>query len=248
METVSKKITGALRYVFGPFLPLRKNPDFRTMKSRNARIGFLFILPFVIGFLVFMLRPMIESLMMSFNYIELIPGMGYKKTWVAFENYRYAFRVDPYYAQYLIDEILRMLVNAVATLVLSFVIAVILNQEFKGRTLARVIFFLPVILASGVLPGIETQNDMFNTMQGMSEQMSEAAGFNLSESLQGIISVSGVGSDILDVVFQMIDQIYDIVMASGIQIIVFLSGLQSIPHSLYEAADVEGCTGWEDGL
>ncbi len=240
-----KKPLISLSGIFAPFVPFKKNPDFHTMKSRNARTGFLFILPFVIGFLVFMLRPMIESFMMSFNYIELIPGSGYKKTWVALENYRYAFRVDPYFAQYLVDEILRMLVNAVATLVLSFVIAVILNQEFKGRTLARVIFFLPVILASGVLPGIETQNDMFNTMQGMSEQMSEAAGFNLSESLQGLISVSGVASDILDVVFRMIDQIYDIVMASGIQIIVFLSGLQSIPRSLYEAADVEGCTGWE---
>ncbi len=236
----------ALKYVLTPFIPGKKlNPEYYSMRSRNARRGFCFILPFVIGFLVFMVRPLVESLVMSFNKIEILPGQGYNKTWVAFENFRYAFRVDPYFATYLVDEILRMLVNAIATLVLSFVIAVILNQEFKGRTLARVIFFLPVILSSGVLPGIETQNDMFNTMQGMSEGMSSASGINISESLQNLISVSGVGSGIFDVIFTMIDQIYDIIMASGIQIIVFLSGLQNIPRSLYEAADVEGCTAWE---
>ena len=54
-----------------------------------------------------------------------------------------------------------------------------------------------------------------------------------------------MGAGVFDVIFTMIDSIYDIVMASGIQIIVFLSGLQAISPSLYEAADVEGCSGWE---
>ena len=145
----------------------------------------------------------------------------------------------------LVDEISRMAINAIATLVLSFVIAVILNQKFKGRTLARAIFFLPVILSSGVLPGIESSNEFYNMMGDIANNVQNSSGVNISAALQDLLSVSGVGSGVFDVIFQMIDAIYDIVMASGIQIIVFLSGLQSISPSLYEAADVEGCSAWE---
>ena len=221
------------------------NSVYNTMRSRNARHGVMFILPFIIGFLAFMLVPLYQSFMMSFNEVTLAPGGGFVSKPIGFENYKYAFGVDPYFNQRLVEEIPRMGINAIATLVLSFVIAVILNQEFKGRTLARAIFFLPVILSSGVLPGIESQNEFYNMMQGISEEIANASGVNLSAALQDLLAVSGVGSGVFDVLFQMIDAIYDIVMASGIQIIVFLSGLQAISPSLYEAADVEGCTAWE---
>jgi len=221
------------------------NATYKTMRARSARTGTLFILPLIIGLLIFMARPLVESLYMSFSTIEIEPGVGYKATWVGLDNYKYAFTVDPEYNQNLIDEIGRMAVNTIATLVMSFVIAVILNQDFKGRTLCRAIFFLPVILSSGVLPGIESQNEFFNMMASLSDSMSESSGVNLSLALQELLQVSGVASGVFDVIFTMIDAIYDIVMASGIQIIVFLTGMQSIPGSLYEAADVEGCTAWE---
>jgi len=215
------------------------------MAKRRARTGYLFILPFIIGFILFMIKPMLQSLIMSFNDVKIIPGSGFTMTWLGTDNYRQAFSVDPYYNQYLVDEISRMVINTIATLVLSFVIAVILNQDFKGRTVARAIFFLPVILASGVLPGIESQNEFYDMMAGVAESVEGASGVNISASLQNLLQVSGVGSGVFDVVFQMIDAIYDIVMASGIQIIIFLTGLQAISPSLYEAADVEGCSAWE---
>ena len=215
------------------------------MRARNARHGILFILPFIIGFLVFMIRPLILSLIMSFSRVTLVPGEGFSMTPVGVTNYNKAFTADPYFSQYLVEEIGRMAVNSLATLVMSFVIAVILNQNFKGRTLARVIFFLPVILSSGVLPGIESQNEFYNMMAGMTESVSNGSGVNISASLQDLLSVSGIGSGVFSVLFDMIDAIYDIVMASGIQIIVFLSGLQAISPSLYEAANVEGCSAWE---
>ena len=221
------------------------NSVYGTMRSRNARHGVMFILPFIIGFLVFMLKPLIESLIMTFNDVNLIAGGGMSYRYIGLDNYKYAFTVDPYFNQRLVEEIPRMLINSVATLVLSFVIAVILNQNFKGRTLARAIFFLPVILSSGVLPGIESQNEFYNMMQGISDQVANSSGVNLSQSLQDLLAVSGMASGVFDVLFQMIDAIYDIVMASGIQIVVYLSGLQAISPSLYEAADVEGCTAWE---
>ena len=216
-----------------------------TMAQRRARTGYVFILPFIIGFILFMLRPMIQSLIMSLSEVTMVPGKGYDMLWVGINNYQSAMGVDPYFNQYLVEEISRMAINTIATLVLSFVIAVILNQNFRGRTLARAIFFLPVILSSGVLPGIESQNEFYDMMAGVAKSVEGSAGVNISASLQDLLSVSGVGSGVFDVIFQMIDAIYDIVMASGIQIIVFLTGLQAISPSLYEAADVEGCTAWE---
>ena len=228
---------------FKIFIP--GNSTYGTIRARNARTGTLFILPFIIGFLVFMAKPMVESFIMSFNDVTLIPGQGYSQTYVGISNFKHALMVDPEYNTYLVEEIGQMVSNTIATLVLSFVVAVILNQEFKGRTLCRAIFFLPVILSSGVLPGIEHQNEFYDMMAGMAEAVEGSSGINISESLQQLLQVSGMAAEVFDVIFTMIDSIYDIVMASGIQIIVFLSGLQSISPSLYEAADVEGCSAWE---
>ncbi len=225
---------------------------YKTMRARNARTGTWFILPFILGFLVFMAKPMVESFIMSFNNVTLVPGQGYEQTFVGLDNYKHALFVDPEYNKLLLQgdgtnpgEVVQMIINTIATLVMSFVIAVILNQEFKGRTLCRALFFLPVILSSGVLPGIEHENEFYDMMAGMAEAVEGSSGVNISKSLEDLLSVSGVGAGVFDIVFQMIDSIYDIVMASGIQIIVFLSGLQSISPSLYEAADVEGCSAWE---
>ncbi len=227
----------------GAYIPWSKS--YHTIRARRARTGVLFILPFIIGFLFFMVRPLIFSMEMSLNEVTLRAGGGFDMTWNKFENYHYAFAVDANFNQYLLDEISRMGINTIATLVLSFVIAVILNQEFKGRTLCRIMFFLPVILSSGVLPGIESSNEFYNMMSDISKNVTENNGLNISATLEDLLNVSGVASDVFAVIFQMIDAIYDIVMASGIQIIVFLSGLQSISPSLYEAADVEGCSAWE---
>lgn len=221
------------------------NKIYRTMPARRARIGTLFILPLILGFIFFMVRPLIESLEMSLSDVRLVAGGGYTKTWNNLGNYHYAFATDQYFNRYLVEEIGRMAINTIATLVMSFVIAVILNQKFRGRLLCRVIFFLPVILSSGVLPGIEKSNEFYNMMTDIGNTVQNASGVNISAALQDLLSVSGVGQGVFDVIFQMIDAIYDIVMASGIQIIVFLSGLQSISPSLYEAADVEGCSAWE---
>lgn len=218
------------------------NKTYHTMQAKRARVGTLFILPFIIGFLAFMVRPLIMSLQMSFSSVNVLDATMKP---VRFSNYTYAFVSDPDFSRLLLEESGRMVINTIATLVLSFVIAVILNQKFKGRTLCRVIFFLPVILSSGVLPGIESSNQFFNLMANISQSVSESSGVNLSQSLQNLLSVSGVAGSVFDIIFQMIDAIYDIVMASGIQIIIFLSGLQSISPSLYEAADVEGCSAWE---
>ncbi len=225
------------------YLPWSK--PYHTIQAKRARTGTLFILPFIIGFLVFMCKPLVVSLEMALGEVTLNPGKPYTVSWNNFFNFKFAVTSDAQFPQLMLDEISRMAIHTVAIMVMSFVIAVILNQEFKGRIFCRVIFFLPVILASGVLPGIESSNEFFNLMTDVAKQATEESGVNLSAALENLLSVSGVAGEVFDVIFQMIDAIYDIVMASGIQIIVILSGLQSISPSLYEAADVEGCSAWE---
>ena len=217
-----------------------------TIRARRAITGYLFILPFIVGFLVFMLYPLANSLYMSF--CEVNPN-GLTMEWTSLANYRYAFAADPEYTRLLTEELSRMVINTLATLVLSFVVAVILNGKFKGRTLARAIFFLPVIFSAGVLLGLDSNMigvEAANTlMSGIGSAIEETGGVNLTESLQNLLQASGIGTRAFQVVFDIIDSVYDIVIASGIQIIVFLSGMQNIPGSLYEAAHVEGCSPWE---
>ncbi len=214
----------------------------RTIRSRRALSGYLFISPFIIGFLAFMIRPLIQSVIMSLSEVSLSAQSGVSQSYVGLANYIYAFTVDPEFNQMLVDEIVRMVTHSLATMVLAFMIALLLNQKFKGRFLARAIFFLPVILSSGVLVGIETNNSL---IIGMKDLIAESNSFNIGNTLMSLLSASGLALSALDIVYELIAAVYDIVMASGIQIVVFLSGLQTVPRSMYEAAEVEGSSAWE---
>ncbi len=158
---------------------------------------------------------------------------------ISLENYHSSLFVDPKYPSLLLDEITKMSIHTLAILVVSFVIAILLNQEFKGRAFVRAVFFLPVILSSGVLVNLEADNTL---MQGVQDLISEQTPFTVTDSMMDILRLTGLGGDLLQIIFDLIAEVYDIVMASGIQIIIFLSGLQNVPASFYEAADEEVCT------
>lgn len=212
------------------------------LQKRKAIAGYIFIAPFIIGFLVFMVQPFLQSLYMSFCTVELGAGQ-FDLIFNKIENYRKAFLVDPEFNRLLVEEISRMVINSLAIMVFSFFVALILNQKFKGRALVRAIFFLPVILSSGVVIGLETDNALMSSMADIIEQSTSEA--SITAVLEDILVTSGVGSSAFEQVFEIIDNIYDVAIASGIQIIIFLSGLQTISESMYEAADIEGCTKWE---
>lgn len=212
------------------------------LQKRKAIAGYLFISPFIIGFLAFMVKPLLQSLHMSFSEVSLGSG-NFTLTFNKLENLNYAFRVDPEYTRLLVEELGRMVVYSLAIIVFSFFVALILNQKFKGRALVRAIFFLPVILSSGVILGLETNNQLMATLAAQIEDTTK--GVSITAALEEILRTSGVGVRAFEKVFEVIDNIYDVAIASGIQIIIFLSGLQTISSSMYEAADIEGCTKWE---
>ena len=106
-------ITDAIRmYIPG-------NSIYHTMPARRARIGTLFILPFIIGFIFFMINPLILSMRMSLSEVRLVPGSGFTMTWNNFSNYHYAMATDPNFNQYLVDEIARVGINTNATIVMT---------------------------------------------------------------------------------------------------------------------------------
>lgn len=227
----------------GVFVPWSRN--YKTIASRRARTGFLFMLPFLIGFIAFLMKPLLQSVVMSMSEISLVPGSGYDMKNVGIANFNYALRVDAGFSGSLVRSVTKMITNTLAIMVLSFVLAVIINGEFRGRLLVRAILFLPVILYSGILPDIENTTSTYKMMAGVAEEVTQSGGVNLSQGLQDLLVVSGMGAGVFDFLFRLIDSIYEIVMSSGIQIVVFLSGLQTIPQSMYEAASIEGCSAWE---
>lgn len=199
-------------------------------------------MPFIIGFLVFMVKPFFQSLYMSFCNVK-VGSSGFELIYGGIVNYLRAFTVDIEYNKLLTTEITRMSYNSVAIMVFSFFAAMILNQEFKGRAFVRAIFFLPVILSSGVVLGIEYNNTLLAGMQD--EIQRSAGGTSITSAIQNILTINGIGSSLFELVFKIVDGVYDVAIASGIQIIIFLSGLQTISSNMYEAAAIEGCTRWE---
>lgn len=212
------------------------------LQKRKALSGYLFVAPFIVGFLTFMVQPFCRSLYMSFCEVELAAGK-IDPIWKGIANYHQAFRIDPEFTRLLWEEISRMVLYSIAIMVFSFFVALILNQKFKGRAFVRAIFFLPVILSSGVILGLESENSVMDAMNVAIEET--AQGISITGALEQILRTAGVGTRAYEFVFEVIDNIYDIAIASGIQIIIFLSGLQTISSSMYEAADIEGCTKWE---
>ncbi len=221
---------------------MARRSKMKGMKTRNALYGYLFILPFVIGFLFFMVKPLAQSLYMSLSEVT-VSSAGYSYEYIGLENYIYTFTVDAEFNQMVVDEFGSMLYNAIATMVFAFFVALLLNQNFKGRTFVRAIFFLPVILSSGVLVGLEYNNTLLSSMKDIA--MESNGDTSVTTIIEGILENSGISHKLLNTIFEIVNSVYKVAIASGIQIIIFLSGLQGIPKSMYEAASIEGCSSWE---
>lgn len=221
----------------------RRKAKLAGLQKRKAISGYLFISPFIIGFLAFMVQPLFQSLYMSFCDVKLGAG-SFDLAWKSIDNYNYAFRVDADYVRLLTEELMRMAIYSVAIMVFSFFVALVLNQKFKGRALVRSVFFLPVILASGVMLKLDSNNALMAAL-AQTVEINAQGTTSITDAIQNILRTSGVGVRAFEKLFEVIDNIYDVAISSGIQIIIFLSGLQTISQSMYEAADIEGCTKWE---
>lgn len=207
-------------------------------EKRQAKTGLLFILPWLIGVTFLFLRPLAMAFYYSFHKVLITPtGLNFQFT--GWENFIYKFRDDIYFFQNTFyPGITKFIIEVPICVIFSLFIAIILNQRFKGRTLSRAIFFLPVIIASGIVI------QMLRTF-GMDPGATENAYVFQSGGMAEILMNAGLPQMICDFFTEVSNKIFDIVWMSGVQIILYLSGLQSIPRSEYEAAEIEGATAWE---
>jgi ABC-type sugar transport system permease subunit len=212
-----------------------------SLTSKMSMYGYVFALPFIVGFILFFLYPMIQSVIFSVSDLVIRRG-GYDLEYVGLSNYRYALFVDDKYVRVLVETLGKMLGDVGAVLIFSLFAASLLNSRFRGRTLVRVIFLLPVIFGSGVIMRIE-EADYRNQILVMGTEV--GTGVFSREALAGFLMQIGIPETMLEYIVNVVYGIPRIIRASAIQILIFLAGFQSIPKSLYESADVEGATRWE---
>lgn len=216
-----------------------------TLEGRNAVAGYLFILPFLIGFLAFMFFPILESLRMVFSDVNIdLVKHGFSMNFTGLSNLKRVLMIDAEFNRFLVEEVARMVLIVPAIIIFSLFIALILNQEFKARGFVRAVFFLPVILSSGVMIGLETNNSLLSSMAEIIKE-DNMMKTSITGVLERILATEGASGDFMKYIFRIVNQIYVIAMSSGIQIIIFLSALQTIPPSMFEAAKMEGATAWE---
>ncbi len=218
---------------------IRKKMSYETKKSFA---GFLFILPWLLGFVFIIVRALINSAAYSVSETTITPG-GMKLEFIGIEYYIKAFRSDISFPRMLLSSITDLIYTAPIVLAFSLFIAVILNQNFKGRTIARAIFFIPVIVGSGGIILSYMNDDVSSSLiSGSRSAMLFSSG---SFSMTTVLLEAGLSADIVNIISSAISNIFDLTWKSGLQIVLFIAGLQSVSSQLYEAADVEGASAWE---
>ena len=229
--------------------PKTKKRKVASLDKKKARAGWVFVLPFVIGFVLVYLPIIWNSIYMSFHSLNIVTGGGYTLEFVGLDNYSDALFEDPLFVQTLVEGMKELLFDVPAILIFSLFMAVLLNQKMAGRAVFRAIFFIPVILSTGIMESIEGQNILGTMMEG-----NESIDGSESSTANEIVSVMDVerlfysmkiGQGLVEYVVKMINEIYDIVNRAGVQMLIFLAGLQSISPAIYEACRIDGCTSWE---
>lgn len=215
-----------------------------SYERRKSLYGYGFIALWAVGTIYFFILPVITSLIYSFH--NTAPKSGYMEMeFVGIQNYVDAFRKDPKYATNLGEVLGSTALKTPLIIIFSIFIAVILNQKFRGRTIARAIFFLPVIIATGPVYDVITGNMSTGGYAGGSEQFSSMFETNLVDQLLTFLGIYNLPEKITSVISTLTDEIFNMVWFAGIQILLFLSALQNIPTSAKEAAQMEGATAWE---
>ena len=223
-----------------------KKKKIASLERRKARAGWFFILPFLIGFAIIYLPMICESIVFSFSKINM--DNGYTTTFIGWANYDYALRTDTEFAQTLVSGLLQMAFDIPAIIIFSLFMAVMLNQKMAGRGAFRAIFFIPVILSTGIMENIASSNLNAGAMEeGMNDGSGQNSAAELVSSmdLQKLFANMKVGTGLVDYVSKAINNIFGIVNRSGVQMLIFLASLQSISPAIYESSKIDGATPWE---
>ena len=228
----------------------RKKKRGASLDVKKARAGWLFVLPFIIGFVLLYLPIIYDSIKYSFHDIRILTGGGFKLSWVGFDNYSNALFVDPNFVQKLGQGITQLILDIPAIVIFSLFVAILLNGKIAGRAAFRAIFFIPVLLTTGLIAEIDASNTLANYM-GDAEGIDTGSGESQVAEIVSVMDIEAlfsnmmIGTELVQYVVKLVNNIFNIINRSGVQMLIFLSGLQSISPAIYESCSIDGASGWE---
>ena len=228
--------------------PVKKR-KIASLDRRKARAGLFFVLPFLLGFFLVYVPIIYESIKYSFYNYRLVNG-ALVKEFVGWDNYQNALFGSADFVQTLLTGLKELAFDIPAILIFSLFIAVILNQKMVGRAAFRAIFFLPVVVSTGLMESILHASYIssdagldLGEAESTADQM--ASNMALEGLLQSIFQNLGFGEGLVTYIVTAVAGISDIINRSGVQILIFLASLQSISPAIYESCQIDGATAWE---
>jgi len=212
-----------------------KNPhDKKRLTKRKLRdwmYGYIFLLPWIVGIIAFFVLSMGESLQYSVHKIVMDNGVQMSPLEHWYDNYASVFSLETDLPTTLGSFAISLVLQVPIIISFSLIIALLLNGKIRCRSLFRMIFFLPVIIATGPVMNMLTAQGAATV-----PMMSDGSLLNL---------LSGLPQFLLDPITELFNSLILILWNSGIQILIFLSGLQKVSTTMYEAAKIDGANGWE---
>ena len=222
-----------------------------SLDSRRARGGYVFVAPFLIGVILIYIPMLIDSIWFSFNQlsIQMVEGIPTQVLIPkGLEYYVYAFTESPDFVTKLLEGLQQLIFEVPAIIIFSLFIAVVLNGKMLGRAAFRAIFFVPVIISTGLMEAINGADIASGEMSGgVDDGTGGTAGAGIISTLDvaNLFQTMAIGGELVGYVVGLVNDIYNIINFSGVQMLIFLAGLQSISASIYEACRIDGATGWE---
>ena len=208
----------------------------------KVRYGRMFVIPWTIGFILFFLVPLVESIAYAFSHVSLVDEN--MLTFAGLEHFRYLIKDDLNFIDNLKDAVISFIYSLPIIVALSMIFALILNQKFRGRLFARAVFFLPVIIATGVVMKFVTGEAIGNGA-ALNTTMGDTQSYSGIQFDQLLINL-GLPQSVTELLSDYIARVFNLVWSCGIQILLFVAGMQSIPDQLYEVSKIEGATAWEE--
>lgn len=221
-----------------------------SLEVKQRRYGYLFTLPFIIGAIVFIIFPLIVSVICSFATVKQGTGfMGYEYSNWGMVNYSKIWIENNSFAQVVLGSLKDMVTTVPVVVIFAFFMASILNAKFKGRGFFRSIMFMPVVISSGLVVSLSGDALAQQMMSGSGDRFAETASsggaIQVTDAFQMMLEEMDIADWMIDLIVGSVSGISTIVSMSAVSIIIFISGLQSISPSIYEASYIEGATKWE---